>query len=108
LHSNFGDKVRIYDILYLRYGIIYKTCTVEFSSEITVSSSFAAECAENAEASEKPCVDWNGLKLCALDDLCGDKSQIRNNLYSGHFLGIACSPITSFLLIKKMLSLRPI
>ena len=47
--------------------------TVEFSSEITISSRFTAECAENAEASEKPSVDWNGLKLCALGDLRGDK-----------------------------------
>jgi hypothetical protein len=48
--------------------------TVEFSSEITISSSFTAECAENAEASEKPNVDWNVLKPCALGDLRGDKS----------------------------------
>jgi len=48
--------------------------TVEFSSEITISSSFTAECAENAEASENPSVNWNGLKLCAPDDLRGDKS----------------------------------
>ncbi len=50
------------------------TGTVEFSSEITISASFTAECAENAEASENPNVDWNVLKLCALGDLCGDKS----------------------------------
>ncbi len=49
--------------------------TVEFSSEITISSSFTAECAENAEASENPNVDRNVLKLCALDDLRGDKSR---------------------------------
>ena len=50
---------------------------VEFSSlcEITISSSFTAECAESAEASENPSVDWNVLKLCALGDLRGDKSQ---------------------------------
>jgi len=48
--------------------------TVEFSSEITISASFTAECAENAEASEKPNVDWNVLKLCALSDLRGDNS----------------------------------
>ena len=47
---------------------------VEFSSELTISSSFTAERAENAEALEKPSVDWNGLKLCALGDLRGDKS----------------------------------
>ena len=45
-----------------------------FLSENTISSSFTAECAENAEASETPNVDWNGLKLCALGDLRGDKS----------------------------------
>ena len=49
---------------------------VEFSSEITISSSFTAECAENAEASEKPSVDWNALKLCALCDLRVDKSLV--------------------------------
>ncbi len=48
--------------------------TVEFSSEITISSSFTAECAENAEASENPNVDWNVLKLCALGYHRGDKS----------------------------------
>ena len=48
--------------------------TVEFFSEITISSRFTAECAENAEASENPNVDWNVLKLCALSDLRGDKS----------------------------------
>jgi hypothetical protein len=46
--------------------------TVEFSSEITISSSFTAECAENAEALEKPSVDCNALKLCTLGDLRGD------------------------------------
>ncbi len=48
--------------------------TLDFSSEITISSSFTAECAENVEASENPNVDWNALKLCALGDLRGDKS----------------------------------
>ena len=48
--------------------------TVEFFSKITISASFTAECAENAEASENPNVDWNVLKLCALGDLRGDKS----------------------------------
>ncbi len=47
--------------------------TVDFSCEITISSSFTAECAENAEVSENPNVDWNTLKLCALGDLRGDK-----------------------------------
>ncbi|NQE46203.1 hypothetical protein C5S31_09310 [ANME-1 cluster archaeon GoMg2] len=37
--------------------------TAEIPSEITLSSSFTAECAENAEASETPNVDWNVLKL---------------------------------------------
>jgi hypothetical protein len=45
--------------------------TADFSSEITISSSFTAECTENAEASENPSVDWNVLKL---GDLHGDKS----------------------------------
>ena len=48
--------------------------TVEFFSEITISSRFTAECAENAETSEKPNVDWNVLKLCARGDLRSDKS----------------------------------
>ena len=48
--------------------------TVDFSSEITISSSFTAEHAENAEASGNPNGDWNVLKLCALGDLRGDKS----------------------------------
>ena len=48
--------------------------TADFSSEIIISSSFTAECAENAEASEIPNLDWNVLKLCALGDLRGDKS----------------------------------
>jgi len=50
--------------------------TVEFSSEISISSSFTAERAENAEALEKPSVDWNTLKLCALCDLRVDKSLV--------------------------------
>jgi len=33
--------------------------TVGFSSEITTPSSFTAECAENAEALEKPSGVWN-------------------------------------------------
>jgi hypothetical protein len=49
--------------------------TAEISSKITISSRFTAECAENAEASENPTVDWNVLKLCALGDLRGDTSQ---------------------------------
>ncbi len=48
--------------------------TVESSSEITIPLSFTAECAGDAEASEKPSVDENVLKLCALGDLRGDKS----------------------------------
>ncbi len=48
--------------------------TVDFSSENTISASFTAECAENAEASENPNLGWNVLKLCALSDLRGDKS----------------------------------
>jgi len=43
--------------------------TVDFYSEITISSSFIAE------ASKTPSVDWNVLKLSALGDLRGDKSQ---------------------------------
>ncbi len=47
---------------------------LNFLSENTISSSFTAECAEDAEASETPNVDWNVLKLCALGDLRGDNS----------------------------------
>jgi len=54
--------------------MIYELGAVEFSREITIASSFTAVCAENAEASECPNVDWNVLKLCALGDLRGDKS----------------------------------
>ena len=60
--------------------------TADFSSKITISSSFTAECAENAEASENPNVDWNVLKLCALDDLRGDKSP-------GFFMTVPATPI---------------
>ena len=48
--------------------------TVKFSSKITIPLSFTTDCAENAEALENLSVDWNGLKLCALGDLRGDKS----------------------------------
>ena len=58
----------------LGLDILERMGTVEFSSEITIPLSFTAECAENAEASENPSVDWNGLKLCTLGDLRGDKS----------------------------------
>ena len=37
--------------------------TVEFSSGITISSSFTAESAENADALENPSGDWNALVL---------------------------------------------
>ncbi|KAF5433939.1 hypothetical protein C5S39_00615 [Candidatus Methanophagaceae archaeon] len=50
--------------------------TVEISNEITISSSFTAECAENAEASENSSVNWKALKLCALGDLSVDKSLV--------------------------------
>ena len=50
--------------------------TVEFFSEITISSSFTAERAENTEALENPRGDWNTLKLCALCDLRVDKSLV--------------------------------
>ena len=36
--------------------------TIGKSSEITISSSFTAEHAKNAEASENQSDDWNGLK----------------------------------------------
>ena len=52
------------------------TDTVAFFSEITISSSFNAERAENAEALEKTSVNWNALKLCALCDLRVDKSRV--------------------------------
>jgi hypothetical protein len=52
------------------------TGTLEFSSEITISSSFTAERAENAETLENPSVNWNTLKLCALCDLRVDKSLV--------------------------------
>jgi hypothetical protein len=48
--------------------------TVEFFSEITISLSFTAEYAENAEASENLSRIGTVLKLCALCDLRGDKS----------------------------------
>ncbi len=52
-----------------------ETGTVEIARESTITSNFTAECAENAEASENPNVDWNVLKFCTLCDLRGDKSQ---------------------------------
>ena len=61
-------------VMWIERFVFYVGGTVEFSSEITISASFTAECAENAEASENPNVDWNVLKLCAIGDLCGDKS----------------------------------
>jgi hypothetical protein len=57
-------------------GFLPPAGTVEFFSEITISSSFTAEYAENAEASENLNVDWKVLKLCALGDLRGDKSLV--------------------------------
>ena len=62
------------------HGLFYGAClllggTAEFSREITISSCFTAECAENAEASENSNVDWNVLKFCALGNLHCDKSQ---------------------------------
>ena len=54
--------------------IVYGTDTVDFSSEITISLSFTAEYAENAEASENPARIGTVLKLCVLCDLRGDKS----------------------------------
>jgi hypothetical protein len=41
-----------------------------------ISSNFTAERAENAEALEKPSMNWNTLKLCALCDLRVDKSLV--------------------------------
>ena len=56
--------VRRRRIRHLQLVFEHRGGTVKFSSKISISSSFTAECAENAEASENPSVDWNALKLC--------------------------------------------
>jgi hypothetical protein len=53
----------------------HKLGAVEIFSKITIPPNFTAEYTENAEALENPSVDCNALKLCALDDLRGDKSR---------------------------------